>query len=74
MEILLLCCWYISGLAAMIVFSKGNGKKISDPGILILAGLLGPLGWLIGLLIKNVPQRSSEHLQPKDFKDAPWEM
>ena len=68
MEIFIFFCWYLSGVVALLVFSKRTKrKKREDLSLLILAGLLGPLAFIIGLLIRNVPTRSSERYQSRDL-------
>ncbi len=68
MEYLIFFCWYLSGIIALFVFLQWpKRKKREDLSLLILAGLLGPLAFLIGLLLKNIPNRQSDRYQSRDL-------
>ncbi len=70
MEIFIFCCWYLAGVTALSAYStRGSRRKREDVGLLILAGLLGPLGFIIGYFLKNKPGNQPERYQSRDL---PW--
>ncbi len=70
MELLIFFCWYLSGIVALGLFSKQTKrKKREDLGLLILAGLLGPLGFIIGLFLRSASKNQSER---SPSRDLPW--
>jgi len=68
MGIFIFCCWYLSGIVALSLFAKRTKrKKREDFGLLILAGLLGPFGFIIGLLLRNTSNNQPERYQSRDL-------
>lgn len=74
MEILLILLWYMAGILSLYAFAVLTKQKIAKVwDLILLAAVLGPVGVVIGLLLRKVPQRRPElRLHSKDRVDDLW--